>query len=103
MKYKNQILFLDGKLTKFTVPGLLPELSQYKGKKISTIDLSEVSSIDSAGVAFLDELVLSLQEFTPQLVNMNEIVESAVFTFTSLSLKKSVPSRKDNFFILIVD
>ncbi len=103
MKYENQILFLDGKLTKFTVPGLLHELSQYKGNKIRTIDLSGVSSIDSAGIAFLDELVLNLQEFKPQLVNMTEIVESAVSTFTSLSLKKSVPGRKDNFFILIGD
>ncbi|MBC8416395.1 MAG: MlaE family lipid ABC transporter permease subunit [Candidatus Cloacimonetes bacterium] len=101
MKYENQTLFLDGKLTKFTVPDLLHELSQYKGKKISTIDLSEVSSIDSAGVAFLDELVLNLHKFKPQLANMNEIVESAVSTFTSLSLKKPVPGRKDNFFILI--
>ena len=101
MKYENQILFLDGELTKFTVPDLLHELSQYEGKKISTIDLSEVSSIDSAGVAFLDELVLNLHKFKPQLANMNEIVESAVSTFTSLSLKKPVPGRKDNFFILI--
>ncbi len=101
MKYENQILFLDGKLTKFTVPDLLHELSLYKGKKISTIDLSGVSSIDSAGTAFLDELILNLQEFKPQLVNMNEIVESAVSTFTSLSLKKPVSDKKDNFFISI--
>ena len=85
MKYENQTLFLDGELTKFTVPDLLHELSQYKGKKISTIDLLKVSSIDSAAVAFLDELVFNLQEFKPQLVNMNDIVESAVSTFSSLS------------------
>ena len=99
MKYENQTLFLERELTKFTVPNLLYELSQYKGKKISTIDLAGVSSIDSAGTAFLDELVLNLQEFKPQLANMNEIVEIAVSTFTSLSLKKPVLSRKDNFFV----
>ena len=101
MKYENQTLFLERELTKFTVPNLLYELSQYKGKKISTIDLAGVSSIDSAGTAFLDELVLNLQEFKPQLANMNEIVEIAVSTFTSLSLKKPVLSRKDNFFVSI--
>ena len=101
MKYENQTLFLERELTKFTVPDLLHELSQYKGKKISTIDLLKVSSIDSAGVAFLDELVFNLQEFKPQLVNMNDIVESAVSTFSSLSLKKFVLGKKDNSFILI--
>jgi len=101
MKYENHTLYLERELTKFTVPDLLHELSQYKGKKISTIDLSGVNSIDSAGVAFLDELVLNLQEFKPQLKNMNEIVESAVSTFTSLSLKKTIPGRKDNFFVSI--
>ena len=101
MKYENKILFLERELTKFTVPDLLHELSYYKGKEISTIDLSEVSSIDSAGTAFLDELVLNLQEFNPRIVNKNKIVENAISTFTSLSLKKSISPQKDNFFISV--
>jgi ABC-type transporter Mla MlaB component len=96
MKYENQTLFLDGKLTKFTVPDFLHELSQYKGKKISTIDLSGVSSIDSAGTAFLDELILNLQEFKPQLVNMNEIGKCCFHLYFTV-LEKTCSRQKRQF------
>ena len=53
----NNILYLEGSLNAETVPETLIEVnSLLKYQNPNTIDLSNIIVLDSAGVAFLDEL-----------------------------------------------
>jgi ABC-type transporter Mla MlaB component len=61
MEYRAQSLFLDGELTKHTVPALNIEFYKYIDNAITTIDLQEISKIDSAGIAFIDEILSQLE------------------------------------------
>ncbi|MCK4311250.1 MAG: MlaE family lipid ABC transporter permease subunit [Candidatus Cloacimonetes bacterium] len=101
MEYRDQTLFLEGELTKFTVSPLLKEFSNFRERKITSIDLAGVTSIDSAGTAFIDELRQILKEFTPNLVNLNNTVENAIKTFSSMELEKIAPKGKENIFIIL--
>ncbi len=88
MELKDKTLTLEGELTKFTVTALLQEFSQYKSKVISKIDMKKVTFVDSAGIAFLDEIYLSLERYSPVLINMNNEIDNAFKTFSSLDIEK---------------
>ena len=60
-------LTLTGELNHHTVPDAAKEISRlFKEGTISKIDLGELTMIDSAGVAFLDEMHLKLSEDSKQ-------------------------------------
>ena len=72
----NNILYLEGSLNAETVPETLIEVnSLLKYQNPNTIDLSNIIVLDSAGVAFLDELntrlsaegILLFQGATPEI------------------------------------
>jgi len=92
MEYKDKTLILEGKITRFTVPSLLAKISRID--KIKSIDLRKVSAIDSAGVAFLDELSL---KFSPEIINASKEVEAAIKTFSSLRISSIKPGKPPNF------
>ncbi|MBC8313200.1 MAG: MlaE family lipid ABC transporter permease subunit [Candidatus Cloacimonetes bacterium] len=89
MEYKNKILFLENELTKFTVPNLQEKFTKLKVSELEFLDLSNISSIDSAGVAFLDALRLKFEKFSPQIVNVSKEIEVSILTFSSVKIKQS--------------
>ena len=101
----NNTLYLEGNLTKETVPEVLYRINTLlKNQSPNTIDLSGISNLDSAGVAFLDELhnrlaaegLLMFQGVQPQ-------IQEVIDTFTSLKIETPIPARKMGFFEKIGD
>lgn len=81
MKIIENTLFLDGELTKYSVPAISAELKKRKDIRISKIDLLHLQKIDSAGVAFLNQIQEQYDEIA-QIINMNSDVEKTFNTFT---------------------
>ena len=98
MELRDQSLFFDGELTKHTVPALNDKFLKFKDKKISTLDLQEVIKVDSAGIAFIDEMLSQLKLDPTDSLSMNNIVKFAYNTFTSMELKPLKAKSKLDFF-----
>ncbi len=98
MELRDQSLFFDGELTKHTVPALNDKFLKFKVKKISTLDLQEVIKVDSAGIAFIDEMLSQLKLDPTDSLSMNDIVKFAYNTFTSMELKPLKAKSKLDFF-----
>ncbi|MDA3814400.1 MAG: MlaE family lipid ABC transporter permease subunit [Candidatus Cloacimonetes bacterium] len=98
MEYRAQSLFLDGELTKHTVPALNIEFYKYIDNAITTIDLQEISKIDSAGIAFIDEILSQLELHPADSLSMNEMVRIAYATFTSAELSPIIAEKKIDIF-----
>lgn len=102
MQVKNKTLFINREeLTKFTVPELWKELNDLPIESISKIDLSEIKVIDSAGVAFLDEILTKFKQFSPQIVNASDEISKSIKTFSSINLEIAKPPIPENLFIRI--
>ncbi|MBN1948903.1 MAG: MlaE family lipid ABC transporter permease subunit [Candidatus Cloacimonetes bacterium] len=99
MKYQNNILYLSGNLLKGSIPGLLKQVSHFTLRDLHTIDLQDVADIDSAGVAFLDEIIARTGREQVQIINKSPQVAQSIETFSSLGLKKpAVPARQSFFY-----
>jgi|GEM_PF-4825157 len=99
-KFVNSVLSFEGELTARNLPKLMVEASSLIGKnKPSMIDLAGVQAIDSAGVAYLDQIqiqfaskgILLLKGSTPE-------TQAVIDTFTSLKLPLPIPVAKIGFF-----
>jgi len=98
MEYKGQTLFLDGELTKYTVPALNDKFLKIKIEQIRVVDLEKITKIDSAGVAFIDELIIELK-LNPDIdLIMSKIVLTAYKTFTSSEIIQQAKTRKLDYF-----
>jgi len=94
---RDSLLILDGPLSIHTIPELQKNLKQTRLDTVTTIDLSGVDYIDSAGVAFLEQLT----ERTGSAANLqkaNEKVQRALETFSSHQNRKPEQSPEPNFF-----
>ncbi len=100
VKYVNNVLSFEGELTAQNVPKIMAEASSLLGKnKPTMIDLAGVQAIDSAGVAYLDQIqiqhaskgILLLKGSTPE-------TQAVIDTFTSLKLPIPEPEPKTGFF-----
>jgi len=98
MEYKTQSLFFDEELTKYTVPALNEIFSKYRDKTITSIDLQKITKIDSAGIAFIDEIISQLELDPNNSLSMNEMVKTAYDTFTSAELTSTQAEKKLDFF-----
>ncbi|MDP8268361.1 MAG: MlaE family lipid ABC transporter permease subunit [Candidatus Tenebribacter davisii] len=98
MEIRARTLFLEGELTKLTVPALLDKFSKYLENSIETIDLMNVTKIDSAGIAFIDEIISQLKFDPEKSLTMNKIVQKAYSTFTSVNIKSVSPIIRLDFF-----
>ncbi|MDD3563413.1 MAG: STAS domain-containing protein, partial [Candidatus Cloacimonetes bacterium] len=68
----SDVLSFTGELNNLTVPDAAQELSRLlKGETVSSIDLGELTMIDSAGVAFLDEVHQELTQDSKQQIFAN--------------------------------
>ncbi|MBP7310063.1 MAG: MlaE family lipid ABC transporter permease subunit [Candidatus Cloacimonetes bacterium] len=99
-KLVNGTLYLEGHLNSQTVP----ELEEHAARLIrhehpSILDLEQVQGIDSAGVAFLDELQHTLGQDSILLIKgANPEVQGIIDTFTTLKLSRKLPERGIGFF-----
>ena len=96
----DNVLFLKGELTARSVPAISNNAWQLvKHHKPNVLDLEEVTSIDSAGVAFLDELharlatkgILLFRGVRPE-------IQDVIDTFSSVKLAVPVPERRMGWF-----
>ena len=101
MEYRAQSLFFDGELTKHTVPALSDEFPKYNDQTILKLDLQYVTKIDSAGIAFIDDILLQLGLDPNDSLSLNEMVRTAYDTFTSIKLKSIKIDKKLDFFTQI--
>jgi len=102
MQIKNKTLFIEqNRLTKFNVPQLWQELNTLPLQEIFQINLSKVKIIDSAGVAFLDEVMKKFELFSPQIIGASTEIQKAIQIFSSLNLQMSKPPLPENFFVKI--
>ena len=101
MELREQSLFFEEELTKYTVPALNDEFLKYSEQIILTLNLQKVTKIDSAGVAFIDEMVTKLGLDPNNSLLMNEMVEIAYSTFTSAEIQSVKAENKLDFFTQI--
>jgi phospholipid/cholesterol/gamma-HCH transport system permease protein len=100
----NNVLGLEGEFTKFTIPEAEKELGKLLKEnspdKITMINLSGIQSIDSAGVAFLDEVHQHFGEQSGILLfkGANPEVQALIDTFSTINLDTVVPNRQMGFF-----
>ena len=99
-KLDKQTLFLAGELTYEQVPSLVIEVNRLIRKKPpNTIDLAGLTSIDSSGVAFLDEIQVKYTTTDKLLYKgANPEVQAVIDTFSSLQLLPPVPLVEMGFF-----
>ncbi|HNX00832.1 MAG TPA: MlaE family lipid ABC transporter permease subunit [Candidatus Cloacimonadota bacterium] len=101
MEILNNRLFLKGKLDFYTTPDLFDDWNKLDGKeKVTVIDLSGVESIDSAGVAFIDEIYqeLIISDRNIYFSDIPERIRESLHTFSSKSLSKEEPAPTAGFF-----
>ncbi len=104
-KVVNNSLVLEGVLDAKTVPVVMDKLGHIlKQHTPTTIDMAAVTSIDSAGVAFLDELQVRLAK-KGVLIFSGAIpeVQAVIDIFTTIKLPVQVPDRQMGFFEKIGD
>lgn len=101
MRFEANTLYLSGELTRHTVSDLLTQLERIKPERLGAIDLAEVEFIDSAGVAFLDELHWRFRTDAPRLVNIGEDISDAIDTFSDKSEPISGYPHQENFILRI--
>lgn len=96
-------LFLRGELQTGTIADALKRIRQetqtIQNEPIQ-IDLSEISSIDSAGVAFLDEVksLFGSMNRSAQFVNVPAKIQKAINSFSTEGVSSSVPGQKTILF-----
>lgn len=91
LQLSNKVLSFSGELNNFTVPDAAKELSRLlKQGSISKIDLGELSTIDSAGVAFLDEVHQKLNKDSKQKLydKVPPKIQAMIDTYSTLDLAK---------------
>jgi|SRR5690554_614105 len=105
---KDGILYLSGKITKYTIPELWAEKERYQEySTLERIDLSEVKVLDSAGVLFIEELVERIKKSNPALgdkpaeellINYSDQIGYSLKIFSQRSLPEPVEKEKIGFF-----
>lgn len=97
----DRTLMLEGELNKLTVPIASKELkATIKQRPVNMIDLSRVSAIDSAGVAFLEELQLYLSSHTSLLLikGASSNVQAVIDTFSSSNSPLITEKQESGYF-----
>ncbi|MBC8384279.1 MAG: hypothetical protein H8E57_02035, partial [Candidatus Cloacimonetes bacterium] len=101
MILEDKTLRFEESLNKNTVTALQNRISKFPDSRIDFIDLSGIENIDSAGVAFLDELILKNEIKKSGIINPNKQVSSAISTFSSLDLDIVNKPKSNHFFVRI--
>lgn len=94
-------LSFTGELNNLTVPDVAKELSRLlKAETVSSIDLGELTMIDSAGVAFLDEVHQELTKGSKQQIfsKVPPPIQAMIDTYSTLDLPLVDEPPKMGFF-----
>ncbi len=97
---------IDGYLNKVVVPEFFTQFSVMKDiASIESIDIHNVTMIDSSGVAFLDEIIQRVEKLgnAPALIGASTDVRKSIDTFTSLSLRQVEKTAPAGFFEMVGD
>jgi phospholipid/cholesterol/gamma-HCH transport system permease protein len=101
MEIINSRLVIGGVLDFYTVPTLFKEWSSLDAKEtIRQIDLQGLKDIDSAGAAFLDEILqqLMIHNKDVNLIGISDKFKETLIIFSSKSLEKELPPPYIGFF-----
>jgi len=101
LSLSNNVLTLSGELNKLTVPAATKGLkATIKDSTVTMIDLGKITMIDSAGVAFLEELQIYLAPRTSLLLfkGVSPKVQSVIDTFSTINLPVVEKGRESSFF-----
>lgn len=101
LELSSDVLTLTGELNNLTVPDAVKEFSRLqKGSAVSKVDLGELTMIDSAGVAFLDEIYLELAEDSKQRLfdKVPAKIQAMIDTYSALNLELADEPPRMGFF-----
>lgn len=98
MRLDNKRIFLDRYLTKETIPAIFLQLEKQKIVEIQTIDLTETVKIDSAGVAFLNQIRDTKGNDEFEIININPELKKTFDTFNQTVFEKPELSTRQSFF-----
>ena len=108
LRLKNGVLYLSGKITKYTIPELWVEQERFQEyEEVESIDLSGVEVLDSAGVIFIEGLVSRIRENNPALLekaseellrNYSDQIGYSLKIFSQKDLPETVEKEKTGFF-----
>ncbi len=95
-------IYIKGELDKNSVPTVITEFKKLFDKNCK-VDLSGLKSIDSAGVAFLDETLQrnSSEEYSELFISIPSNISNAIETFTSLKINFEHIEEQKSFFYII--
>lgn len=98
--YSEDALILSGTFTSREVSLIQDKITgKMLHNRISRLDFSGIESIDSAGVAFLEEIIIDCsREGEPSIIPPKPEIQSVMDTFRSLQLPKQKPSPEPGFF-----
>ncbi len=108
---ENKKILLKGDIDKFTVPLLWKQLSQINDLTgIEIIDLKHVTSIDSAGSLFIEEIASTIKDqnnldlpIDKLYQNVTKDINDTIKVFSQTDVKTYSRKRKDPFFVLVGD
>ncbi len=99
-EFKDGTLFITDELTRDNAESLLKFVrsnsSELSGRKDIIIDLKQITKIDSAGVAAIDQIIdaLKKQSITSKIVNASQKVSDSLQTFSSLNFADDLLTKK---------
>lgn len=97
MKIENNTLSIRGELSKSTVKFYTDLLKKSAKNNVKVLDLSQMTFIDSAGVAFLD----IVKKSSVKIQNIPDFANKAIQTFSSDKLEEVKLPKPDNIFVKI--
>lgn len=101
MEYRQKTLVFQEDLTKNTVPSLLDDFEKFKNEEINSLNFQNIIDVDSAGIAFIDELLDQLDLSPEEGLVMNDKVRFAYNTFSSAKMEVADDKISSDFFTII--
>lgn len=101
VNYLNSTIFLSGEICIKTIPDIVDTVSGIiKKENPSTIDISDVTSLDSAGVAYLESILDNIKSYSKAafLQGIPEELKPILKTFSSQNIPKKEIIPKVGFF-----
>lgn len=99
LEIENNKIILPENLNRYNVPNLLKKVKAEKIDRVDLINYEHLSSIDSAGVAFIDKIRLDYSGESPiKMVNMSTKIKAALKTFSSLDMPEIKKKERSSFF-----
>ena len=103
MEIRNGKLILPASLDKTNIADLLKEIALQESEAVNEIDANKLVAIDSAGVAFIDNLLEIFSAHSPKIINMKAEIEQSYYTFSSSKVQAQPKAKAENIFVKLGD